>query len=556
MIFYFGEYTIDAAAFEAFRAGERLPAEPQVLDLLIFLLQNRNRIVLKEEIFEVVWKGRLVAEATLSSRIKAVRQLIGDNGSTQRFVRTIHGRGFRFVHDVAVEASLADESHPSRSEDTAVQLAPDTRYAKSGDVHVAFHLFGSGPVNLVLAPGYVSHIDNYWDYPPLNLWLTKLGQMARVAMFDKRGTGLSDPVTELPDMDQRMDDVRAVMDAAGFDNAVIMGISEGGSLASLFAATHPKRTLGLVLYGAFAKFSSWFPTAESLEQLFAYIESEWGTGKSLPHYAPSGADDPQLRQWWGKFERFGATPAAAMALMRMNSEIDITETLATIQAPTLVLHRTGDVLVHVEGGRALGRNIPGAHLIEYPGPDHLPFVGDNVNEILEDIKNFIANLPAKPIVERILATLLVARLDETALHGISCERRGEDHRQRDRILRHALTRYGGNEVKLTGTRLVAAFDGPTRALGCALSIVEEFEKFHLPIRIGIHTGELQDRDRDLSGVALDIASRIADTAQENGVIASRTVKDLVAGSGIGFEDVGAHALPGFAEPWRMFRVMG
>ena len=554
MIFRFDDYTINVDAFEAFRAGKRVPAEPQVLDLLIFLLQNRHRVVLKEEVFEVVWKGRFVADATLSSRIKAVRQLIGDDGSTQRFIRTVHGRGFRFVHEVAVEESCAESGRSSPPDDPLLQSAPDTRYARSGDVHVAFHLFGSGPLNLVLVPGYVSHIDNYWDYPPLNRWLSELGRMARVAMFDKRGTGLSDPVAELPDMDQRMDDVRAVMDAAGFDRAVIMGISEGGSLASLFAATHPGRTLGLIVYGAFARFSSWFPTPESLEQLFVYIENDWGTGKSLPHYAPSGTDDPQLRQWWGKFERFGATPSAAIALMRMNSEIDITDILPTIQAPALVLHRTDDVLVHVEGGRALARHIPGARLVEYPGADHLPFVGDNVDAILQEIREFIGTLPPAPIVERTLSTLLVARLDGGAGPAESGKMPRQDHRQRDRLLRHALSRFGGKEAELTDARLVASFDGPTRALDCALRILREFESFHLPVRVGVHTGEVRERDNSLSGIALDIASRIAEAAEEHHVIASRTVKDLVAGSGIAFEDVGAFSLPEIAEPWRIFRV--
>lgn len=555
MTFHFGEYTINAETFEAFRAAERLAVEPQVLDLLIFLLQNRHRIVTKEEVFEVVWKGRLVADATLSSRIKAVRQLVGDDGSTQRFVKTIHGRGFRFVHDVRVEDGAGNETRPGEGQALSTSPAPETRYAKSGDVHVAYQLFGAGPVNLVFVPGFVSHIDNYWDCAPFNRWLTRLGQMARVAMFDKRGTGLSDPVHELPGMDERMDDVRAVMDAAEFDRAVIMGLSEGGSLASLFAASYPERTRGLVLLGAFAKFTSWFPTPESLQELFDYIETDWGTGKSIVKFVPSVADDPHLRQWWGKFERLGATPGAVMALMRMNSEIDISGILPTIQAPTLVWHRTQDVLVDVEGGRALARHIPNARLIEYPGEDHPPFAGDNVDEILADIQEFIAQLPTMTIVDRTLATLLVARLDEPGSRSHASKSQMADHRQRDRMLRHALTRYRGKEVKLSDDRLIAAFDGPARALQCAINVVEEFDRFNLPVRIGVHTGELQIRDDDISGVALDIASSVADVAEESGVIASRTVKDLVAGSGIGFDDMGEYPLPGFSEPWRMFRVI-
>lgn len=555
MIFRFDQYVIDAETFEAFRSGKRLPVEPQVLDLLIFLIQKRHRIVTKEEVFEVVWRGRLVSDATLSSRIKAVRRLIGDDGSAQRFVRTIHGRGFRFVHDVQVEDSAAAGDTRARPQDLLTQQLPETRYARSGEVHVAYHLFGGGPTNLVLVPGFVSHIDNFWDGAPVNRWLTRVGQMARVAMFDKRGTGLSDPVRELPGMDQRMDDVRAVMDAAQFDKAVIMGVSEGGSLASLFAASYPERSQGLILYGAFAKFTSWFPTPESLQELFDYIETDWGTGKSIPKFAPSVAGDPDFRQWWGKFERLGATPGAAIALMRMNSEIDISEILPTIQAPTLVLHRTADVLIDIEGGRFLAGHIPGARLIEYPGEDHLIWVGDKVDEILAAIQDFITHVPADIKVERTLATLLVARLGWSAGHLRVTNDQATDHRQRDRTLRHALTRYRGDEVELTDDRCVAAFDGPARALKCALTIVNEFGRFDLPVRIGVHTGELQVRGGNLSGVALEIASGVADRAAGNAVIATRTVKDLVAGSGIEFEEFGEHSLPGLVEPWRLFRVV-
>ena len=236
MIFRFDVYTVNAETFEVFRSDERLPVEPQVLDLLIFLIQNRHRIVTKDEVFEVVWKGRLVSDATLSSCINAVRRLLGDDGSAQRFVLTVHGRGFRFVHNLTVEESGGAVPAAAHMQAPLTCPPPETRYAKSGDVHVAYHLFGTGQTNLVLVPGFVSHIDNYWDSAPVNRWLTRVGQMARVAMFDKRGTGLSDPVRDLPGMDQRMDDVRAVMDAAGFDKAVIMGVSEGGSLAALFAA--------------------------------------------------------------------------------------------------------------------------------------------------------------------------------------------------------------------------------------------------------------------------------------------------------------------------------
>jgi len=542
MIFHFDDYAINADTFEARRGGARLKVEPQVLDLLIYLLKNRHRIVTRDELFADVWKGRFVSDATLSSRVKAARQLIGDDGTAQRLVRTIHGRGFRFVQDVQVEDGIQGNAATVPIDGPSTYPTPKTHYAKSGDIHVAYQLFGTGPVNLVLTPGFVSQIDNYWDCAPLNRWLTRLGEMARVAMFDKRGTGLSDQVQELPGLDQRMDDVRAVMDASGFDDAVILGVSEGGPLAAVFAATHPERSRGLILYGGFAQFTSWFPTEESLEGLFAYIEGDWGTGRSLHQFAPTAAVDPRLLQWWGKFERFGATPGAAIALMRMNSQIDVTGILSAIQTPTLVQHRTGDVLINVSGGRALAGNIPGARLIEYPGVDHLPFFGQNVDTILEDMRDFLSGLPRSTRVEHSLATLLVAEFCTAA----------DDRRLA--ATRRILAGFRGREVEWSESTLVAIFDGPARALECALAIAADQEDGGRSVRLAVHTGELRVIDGEVGGVALDIARKIARQSQPNDVVASRTVKDLVAGSAISFSKAGDCILDGISEVWSVFRV--
>ena len=239
-------------------------------------------------------------------------------------------------------------------------MQPTIRYAKSGPVHVAYQVFGDGPVDLVLVPGFISHLDIWWSEPAHARWLRRLGHSARVILFDKRGTGLSDRVDQQPDMDARMDDVRAVMDAVGIERAAIMGISEAGSLASLFAATHPERCQALVLYGAFARFSSWFPTEAALQQFYHYADTTWGTGASLPMFVPSMADNKAFQEWWGRFERLGATPAACIEIMRLNSQIDVSAILATIHVPTLVIHRTDDVAVNVEGGRELAALIPDA----------------------------------------------------------------------------------------------------------------------------------------------------------------------------------------------------
>ena len=279
---------------------------------------------------------------------------------------------------------------------------PVTRYAKSGDVHVAYQIFGSGPIDLVFVPGFVSHIENYWDHPDLARWLLRLASFARVAMFDKRGTGLSDRVSEFPSLDLRMDDARAVMDAARIERAALLGISEGGPMAALFAATYPQRCRGLVLYGGFARSSSWL-SAEGLEAYLRYVDKAWGSGRSLPMFAPSRQNDLALQQWWGRFERLGASPAAAIAVMQMLTQIDVSDILSSVHVPTLVIHCTGDTLINVEHGRFLAEHIPGARLLELPGEDHLFFLHERIGEAIEE---FLTGSISAAESHRVLASVL------------------------------------------------------------------------------------------------------------------------------------------------------
>src|SRR3954453_8119327 len=265
-------------------------------------------------------------------------------------------------------------------------MQPMTQYAKSGDVHIAYQTFGAGPINVVMVPGFVSNVENYWEQPDFARFLRRLSSYARVVTFDKRGTGMSDRVAELPGLDQRMDDLRAVMDAAGMEQASLLGISEGAPLAVLFAATYPERCRALALYGSFSRFSYWFPSDEALANFFDYVEKAWGTGGSIQRFAPSRANDAAFQQWWGRNERLGASPAAVTALMRMISQIDISGILPAVRVPTLVIHRTGDLAVSVEGGRDVAANIPGARLLELPGNDHLYFAGENSDDIADAIE--------------------------------------------------------------------------------------------------------------------------------------------------------------------------
>ena len=323
-----------------------------------------------------------------------------------------------------------------------------TRYAKNGDINVAYQVFGEGDVDLVFVPGFISHIENYWDEPRFAQWLRRLGSFSRVILFDKQGTGLSDRASKLPGMDERMDDVGAVMDAVGVEKAAIFGISEGGSLATLFAASHPDRSQALILYGAFAQFKSWFPTQEALEGLFQYIDSAWGSGESLPMFAPTMKDDLALKEWWGKFERLGASPGAAKTIMRMNSQIDITDILPSVKVPTLIIHRRDDVTVDVEGGRLLAERIPNAKYVELSGVDHLPMVGENSNQILDEMEQFLTGELRPVETERILATVLFTDIvDSTKQAAELGDRQWRDLLERHHsLVRGELNRFRGQEI--------------------------------------------------------------------------------------------------------------
>ncbi len=436
-------------------------------------------------------------------------------------------------------------------------MLPTTRYAKSGDVHIAYQVFGDGPIDLVYTPGFVSHLENLWDQPDLARWLLRLARFARVVMFDKRGTGLSDRTGELPSFDQRMDDLRAVMDAVGIERAALFGVSEGGPLTALFAATHPDRCRAMVLYGTFARFASWVPTAERLQAMLDYIDRDWGSGRIAQRFAPSRQDDPAFRQWMGRFERLGASPAAAMALMQMNSQIDITEVLPSIRVPTLILHRTSDPVVSVEGGRLLAERIPGARYVELPGIDHFVFIGDSTAQIGDLVEEFLTGSRAAVDIDRALATVLFTDIVGSTARA---EQLG-DQRWRGLLdghhaaARREFARFRGKEVKSLGDGFLATFDGPARAIRCASAISEAVRALGIEVRAGLHTGEIEAGEDDVRGIAVHIAARVAALAGPGEVLVSRTVRDLVAGSGIRFLERGRHALHGLQEPMELYAVV-
>ena len=374
-------------------------------------------------------------------------------------------------------------------------------------------------------------------------------------MFDERGTGLSDRVGELPGLDQRMDDARAVMDAVGIERAALLGLSEGGPMGVLFAATYPKRCRALVLYGAFARFASWIPTADGLDALLEYIEQAWGGGGSLAAFAPTHQNDPALQQWWGRDERLGASPAAAIALMRMNSQIDIGDILSSVHVPTLVIHITGDRTVNVEGGRFLAEHIPGARLLELPGNDHLFFIHEQTAARMADaIEEFLTGSVAAAGGDRVLATVLFTDIVGSTARA---EQLG-DQRWRNLLdahhttVRRELARARGNEVKWLGDGFLATFDRPARAVRCAQAITEAVRPLGIQIRSGLHTGEIEISENEVQGIAVNIASRVAALAEPSEVLVSRTVRDLVAGSGLRFDERGRRLLRGLKEPMDLY----
>ncbi|MEH2504124.1 class 3 adenylate cyclase [Bradyrhizobium sp. AZCC 1578] len=432
-------------------------------------------------------------------------------------------------------------------------MVPKTQYAKSGDVRIAYQVVGEGPFDLVFVPGFISNLDVAWEEPYRARVWTRLAAFARLIMFDKRGTGLSDRTVGVPTLEERMDDVRAVMDAVGSEQAALFGISEGGAMSVLFAATYPERTRALVLYGAYGHFRSWVLAPDEIEGALERMEKNWGTGESLRLFAPSVASDETFKLAWARFERLGASPSAVVALMRMNSEIDVRPVLPSIQVPTLIIHRQGDVRVNVEAGRFMARQIPNAKYLELPGSDHLLWTGET-ERALDEVEEFLTGSRCAIESDRVLATVLFTDIVNSTKRAETIgDRAWHDVLDRhNALVRREISRHRGHEVRTMGDGFLATFDGPARSIRCALAINEGVEALGLQVRAGLHTGEIEITDTDLSGIAVHIASRVATMAKPGQVLVSNTVRDLVAGSNIRFHDEGSHSLKGITESVRLF----
>jgi pimeloyl-ACP methyl ester carboxylesterase/plasmid stabilization system protein ParE len=438
---------------------------------------------------------------------------------------------------------------------------PPTQYAKSGDASIAYQVVGEGPIDLVLVLGFATHLELQWEWRPFARFFERIRSFSRLIIFDKRGTGLSDPIAEVPTLEQRIDDVRAVMDAAGSARAALFGISEGGPMSVLFAATHPDRVTALVLHGAMGRTTEapdypWASPAEALRESAAeFIAPYWGQQAEgmIELFAPSLADDPHAAEFTARMERSAASPAMIQQIFEMFLDIDVRAILPTIHVPTLVLHRRGDRVVNRRAGKELAAQIPRARYVELPGIDHLPWAGDS-EAVLGEIEEFLTGARSVPEPDRVLATVMF-----TDIVG-STERAAELGDARWRVLlaahqvavRRELMRFRGREVKTLGDGCLATFDGPARAIRCGRAITEAARPLGLEVRIGLHSGEVELMEEDVGGIAVHIAARVGALAAAGEVLVSSTVKDLVAGSGIRFVDRGAKHLKGISDEWRLF----
>jgi pimeloyl-ACP methyl ester carboxylesterase/DNA-binding CsgD family transcriptional regulator len=436
--------------------------------------------------------------------------------------------------------------------------SPETRYAKSGEVRIAYQVVGQGPLDLVFVSGRPSNLEVHWEEAGFSHLLHRLATFTRLILLDQRGTGLSDrdDGREPPSLQAHVDDVQAVMDAAGSGRAALLGASEGASLSILFAATYPERARALVLYGGYAHFHSWVMGPEALATFTRQVESSWGSGATLRHFAPGRFGDTRFKAWWSRFERLSLSPTAAIALARTCAQIDIRHALADIRVPTLVLHRTDDARVAIAGGRYLAQKIRGARLVELPGRDHPIWTGD-VDRIADQVEEFLTGERATVGHERVLATLLVARL-------VAPERlaaRLGDRLWNERIdrLREAaadvIARQAGRLIGTGGDEIRARFDGTSRAVRCALALLDAAKTLELPLAAGVHAGEVDIRDGLVAGLALHVTERIAARAGGGEVLVSGIVNDLIAGSGLHFVERGTEAIEGMDSPLRLLAVM-
>lgn len=585
-IYTFGNFRLDARERLLFDGEKSVMLPPKVFDTLLLFVENAGRVISKEKMLEEVWEGSFVEENNLAQNISTLRRTLGET-SGDKYIETVPKFGYRFVLPVAravpdtVTTEITEEirgsifigdatdadamatGHIARSEPLPIsRFKPKTNYVLNGDVNIAYQVVGDGPIDIVFVMGWISHLEYFWEEPHFAAFLDRLASFSRLILFDKRGTGLSDrvPLNELPTLEQRMEDVHAVMDAVGSERAVLIGVSEGGPMCSLFAATYPERTAALVMIGTYAKRIRdddypWAPTEEQREAFFELMQRDWGQPVGIDERAPSMAADEEFRNWWATYLRMGASPGAAVALTKMNAEIDVRGVLPLVHVPTLVIHRSGDLCLKVEEGRYVASQIPDCEYIELGGIDHLPFVGDQ-DEMLDEIERFVTGVRFAGEYDRVLATVVSVRFEDPA--GEEARRGGPRWTAfvaaSREFVHKQLSLFKGREVSVGDDETLAAFDGPARAIRCALAINDAAARQQVTLKIGVHTGECDVRDNRYSGIAVELARYVRELSAGGNVVVSRTVKDLVAGSGLQFKEFGVSTFDGIDGKWRLFTV--
>ena len=530
-ILTFGDYRLDSVSGHLYLHAVPVPLTPKAFSLLEYLASRPGRLVPKQELLDAVWPQVFVGDAVLKGTIREVRKALGDDPHSPRFIETAHRRGYRFVAPVTA-VGRSEPAPAGDAREVTPGAVPRVRYAHSGNVNIAYQVVGSGPVDLVFVMGWVSHLEYFWNEPSFARFLTRLSSIGRLILFDKRGTGLSDavPVSQLPSLEQRLDDVRAVMEAAGSERAVLLGVSEGGPLCSLFAATYPEKTEALIMIGSYARRLwdvdyPWGPTREERDAFCDAIVAEWGGPVGIEIRGPSKASDPAFREWWASYLRMGASPGAAVALTRMNADIDIRNVLPTIRVPTLVLHRRGDRCLKVEEGRYLASSIPGATLVELEGEDHLPFLGDQ-DAILQEIEQFVTRTHVRATAGHVLSSVAT----------VTCGGTGGDLQLLRQVFDREVAWHRGCVLVDDDSRLVGAFDGPARAVQCASATVTIAARLRIAARAGVHIGEVNPAARE--GLIIEQSAALAGAAAPGEVIVSRPVVDLLSGSGLEFVEHG------------------
>ncbi len=597
-IYEFGNFRLDADERLLFDDKNTIALAPKVFDTLLLLVENGGHALGKEEMMEKIWADSFVEENNLAQNISILRKALGERAGGAKYIETVSKRGYRFVAPVKIvedeesdsitvertrarftieeEIDTNDFSELENFQLTPAQTAlpepkpsfalpvhkPETHYVQNGDVNIAYQVVGNGDLDIVFVMGWVSHLEYFWEEPHFAAFLNRLASFSRLILFDKRGTGLSDRVAikDLPTLEQRMDDVRCVMDAVDSERAALVGVSEGGPMCSLFAATYPEKTSALVMIGTYAKRIReedypWGVSLADREKFFELMRTDWGKPVGIEERAPSLAADEDFRNWWATYLRMGASPGAAVALTKMNAEIDVRNVLPTIRVPSLVIHRNGDLCLKVEEGRFVASKIPACKYVELEGCDHLPFVG-NQEEILDEIEEFLTGVRHAEEHDRVLATVMNVKIVNPRTEA---EERGangwNDLLERSRIyVERQLELFKGKEVSYDENGVLATFDGPAKAIRCAAAITDSAGRLNISVKTGLHTGECDVVGEKYSGFAVELAQKIAEESGTGEILVSRTVKDLVAGSGIVFEEHGVKSFSDDGDEFRLFSV--